>query len=271
MDEQQFWRIVDDSYSNSFGEIEVQRDVLYQVLSEVSAEEIVAFDVHLAAAIHALYRWELRDAARLLVDAGNDYRFRAFRSWVVFKGRDVYQRVMADPDALAGVVSFDVLESEVDGADFFTFLANHVYDDLHGQELELTAPEPEGPGEPPTGTRSVDESYAATAARFPPQTHPPYVYAGQRLFPQVWREPSGLLEEVRYLVHGLDVSARWEVRRWTPCASSTVGFQRCLFSRYSRLKRRAGGGDAGEGGAVGRPGWPAHEWTARRSTTSGLT
>jgi hypothetical protein len=126
MDEQQFWRIVCDSYSNSFGEIEAQRDVLYQLLSEVSAEEIVAFDVKLAAAIHALYSWELRDAARLLVDTGDEYRFRTFRAWVVFKGRDVYQRVMADPDALADVVSFGDLESELEGADFLTFLGNHV-------------------------------------------------------------------------------------------------------------------------------------------------
>jgi hypothetical protein len=167
MDEQQFWRIVDDSYSNSFGEIEAQRDVLYQLLSEVSAEEIVAFDVKLAAAIHTLYSWELRDAARLLVDAGNDYRFRTFRTWVVSRGRDVYQRVMADPDALADLVAFGDLNDELDYADVLAYVAGVVYDDLYEEELAVTAPVPEGPEEEPTGTRSVNDSRSAIAERVP--------------------------------------------------------------------------------------------------------
>lgn len=61
------------------------------------------------------YSWKLWGAANLANGGASDDGFEYFRCWLIAKGRKTFERVVADPDALADVLApdhQDILEFE---------------------------------------------------------------------------------------------------------------------------------------------------------------
>ena len=103
MDENAFWALIGRSREQAEGDLEAQAESLQELLTALPAAEIVAFDQHFAAANLALYSWSLWGAATLMLGWCSDDVFTDFRSWVISQGRPTYDRVAADPEALAEV------------------------------------------------------------------------------------------------------------------------------------------------------------------------
>ena len=160
MDENGFWRLVDEARgAEPVDEATLTR--LRERLDELSAADTLAALTHFDQARHRAYTWDLWAAGYLVCGGMGDDSFHDFRQWLIAQGRDVYERVLADPDTLADV-STD--EEEIDSG----------VGELYGYEFTTAlerkgVPVPPGGGDnaEPAGEEFGEDDDDWFAARFP--------------------------------------------------------------------------------------------------------
>ncbi|RLL66473.1 DUF4240 domain-containing protein [Streptomyces sp. Z26] len=164
MDETEFWEHVDSAREAADGDPEEQADVLVERLAKLDPEAVAVFARHFESRFDRAYRWDVRAAARLLLDDPGDDAFDAFRCWLIGQGREVYETAVHDTDDLAGVLAdFD---PELDGdADDLGYAADEAYEQL--TRTELPDPGLPEPPEEPEGTALDLADDGALAARLP--------------------------------------------------------------------------------------------------------
>jgi hypothetical protein len=99
MTDQQFWDVIDAADSDI--------DELVDILSDLPAEMIVAFENHVRRRFMASYREELWGAAYLMLGGCTDETFDSFRCWLIGRGQEVYDAALKDPDSLATLGRLD--------------------------------------------------------------------------------------------------------------------------------------------------------------------
>ena len=93
-----FWQIIDATVSRDY---DAQLDALAEALSELSREDLLAFDADFHRASRAAYRWDLWGAAYVINGGCSDDGFIDFRSWLIAQGKGIYDAALADPESLA--------------------------------------------------------------------------------------------------------------------------------------------------------------------------
>lgn len=167
MDETEFWELVDAAREAAEGDPEEQADVLVERLLDLDPELVLDFARHFEARFNRACTWDVRGAARVLLDGAGDEEFDAFRCWLIGQGRAVYEAAVHEPDALAELL--DDFDEEVDGdGEELGFVADEAYEQLTG----TVAPDPGALGiapEPPEPEGApVDlDSEHALAQRYP--------------------------------------------------------------------------------------------------------
>lgn len=103
MDTQQFWSLIEDarSQTSDSADAETVADKAGALLSSHSSEEIIAAQQVLWDLMATSYRSPLWAAAYLINGGCSDDGFDYFRGWLITQGREVFDRILADPDALA--------------------------------------------------------------------------------------------------------------------------------------------------------------------------
>jgi hypothetical protein len=105
MNRQQFWELIAAARSQALspddGEA-VAREAT-ALLAARPAAEIVAAQQVLWDLMADSYASPLRAAAYVINGGCSDDGFDYFRGWLIAQGREVFERVVADPDALAGL------------------------------------------------------------------------------------------------------------------------------------------------------------------------
>lgn len=101
MDDATFWRLIADSRENAGGDPDEQASELTDLLAELPAEEIAAFDRRFRELLVAAYRWDLWGAAFVINGGCSDDGFAYFRCWLVGQGERAYRAALADPETLA--------------------------------------------------------------------------------------------------------------------------------------------------------------------------
>jgi hypothetical protein len=86
----------------------LHREQLVERLSRLPVEEILDFDYWWVQARNQAYTATLW-AAAALINGGwlSDDRFEYFGGWLILRGRQTFESVIADPDSLAGIVTRD--------------------------------------------------------------------------------------------------------------------------------------------------------------------
>lgn len=89
------------------------------------------------------YRWDIWGAGYVVNGSLGDDSFDYLRAWLVGRGREAFEAVLADPEALA-----DYDDGDLDG-EALMYLAEELYEALTGQEIPWTVSSPQEPtGEP---------------------------------------------------------------------------------------------------------------------------
>jgi hypothetical protein len=96
-----FWGLIERSAEHAGDE---RAEWLIQRLAELPVDDIIDFETHLAAQRRRVDTWLMWDAANMVMDdhCSTD-SFFYFQPWLVGLGRTSFERVAADPDALADV------------------------------------------------------------------------------------------------------------------------------------------------------------------------
>lgn len=109
-------------------------EALLRRLAALPDDALVAFQGHLDALRAGLYRWDVWAAGRVACDGLGEDAFTDLRTWLVSQGRAAYERVAADPDALADVAPHDLPERLAD-AELWGYVALEVWDSRHEEDM----------------------------------------------------------------------------------------------------------------------------------------
>ncbi|MFB7184839.1 DUF4240 domain-containing protein [Streptomyces sp. NPDC056230] len=103
MDTTDFWNLIDAARTRVTGPADAEAVVerACELLAARPVEEIIAAQQLLWDLMAASYRAPLWAAAYTINGGCSDDGFDYFRGWLMAQGREVFERVVADPDALA--------------------------------------------------------------------------------------------------------------------------------------------------------------------------
>jgi Protein of unknown function (DUF4240) len=136
------------------------------LLSARPLGEIVAADEVLWGLMADSYRHPLWAAAYLVNGGCSDDGFEYFRGWLIMQGREVYGRVVADPDALAGLAAIRAKAPGPVECEDTLYIAAQAYRATTGGELPGRVFRIEYPGLDPDWDFDFDDR-AEMARRLP--------------------------------------------------------------------------------------------------------
>ena len=161
MDENEFWALIDRSRDGHVDDVGAQEEALEKLLTGRPRDELEAFDRIYREQLARAYRWDLWGAGYVIAGGMSDDSFDYFCDWLISRGRDVFERALADPESLADVADGDV---EAEGLRYAVLKA---YETTHGDELAVSAPhQPAEPAGEEWDEDDVDERYPRLAAKF---------------------------------------------------------------------------------------------------------
>jgi hypothetical protein len=107
IDEAAFWALIEDAQARGQDDPDRIADALDYTFYDASDITISTFQDQLAAASRQLYTWRHGEAAELICGGLDPDGFAAWRYWVIAQGRQVFEHVVAEPDALAALTRLD--------------------------------------------------------------------------------------------------------------------------------------------------------------------
>jgi hypothetical protein len=125
MDTSQFWRLIEQSKTESGGDCDEQIDVLTSILLVLPADEIEEFDVIFYRFHAQAYRRDLWAAAYIMNCGCSDDGFLDFRSWLIGQGEAIYTAALRDPESLVSVVE-STQERTRAGVPFYGYECQHL-------------------------------------------------------------------------------------------------------------------------------------------------
>jgi hypothetical protein len=166
MPAERFWQIIERAVKAD-RDPDAHMEALRTELRALTLEEIIAFEVAFRRYLNEAYTWDLWGAAYVVHGGCSDDGFEYFRRWLVTRGRDVYERALADPDSLAqqdvrpghdGVWEFELIY----------YVAMEVFEEKGGvgDVREHSEPEAGMDGSGPSG-EPFAENEADLARRYP--------------------------------------------------------------------------------------------------------
>jgi hypothetical protein len=159
----EFWGLIARSDKRRF-DSEERADWLIDRLAGLPPSDIVDFRRHLDRLRAPLDTYRLWGAACLVCGGSAEDGFWNFQFWVVGLGRGAYERVLADPEALADVEIVRLLAADEAGEDeepaeweALDYVAEEAYEEVTGEDLvEVLAA---GGYESPSGPRPRDTPF----------------------------------------------------------------------------------------------------------------
>lgn len=118
-----FWALVATARQRASAtgapDVAAEAAAMRALLSKLPGEQVSAYQRRLVLLSQALYTTRMAAAADLVAGqvSPDEQVFTTFRSWVVAQGEVVYDKVLADPDALADLP--DVQDAVAPGPDLF--------------------------------------------------------------------------------------------------------------------------------------------------------
>jgi hypothetical protein len=101
-----FWQLMEKTRDPSDEDGYRQIELLVEELVKLSVEDILDFDRIFDQFMDRAYSRNLMVAVAIFGFGGDD-SFTDFRGWLIGQGKEIYERVLADPDSLADVVDED--------------------------------------------------------------------------------------------------------------------------------------------------------------------
>jgi hypothetical protein len=104
MTDERFWNLISRTTALE-ADSERQLEALREVLQELSAPELEAFQLAFQRQQKRAYTWDLWGAAYILNGHASDGGFEYFQRWLISKGQKIFEVAVADPDALGVMVA----------------------------------------------------------------------------------------------------------------------------------------------------------------------
>ena len=149
----QFWKLIDQARAGSYGSAKPER--LGEILNRLSDDEVLDFGHAFYEKLCDLNQWRLWAAGYVIAGGMGDDSFHYFRSWIVGKGKNVFEVALKNPDELGPFVD----NSEVDN-ELLEYVAVNVLEQ-RGIEEDPRDRSQRRADEEPTGEPFEEDSVAA--------------------------------------------------------------------------------------------------------------
>jgi hypothetical protein len=104
MDITAFWDLIDKTREASSGDPEKQSDLLVEELARLTVDDVLTFDSIFRDLMDTAYVADLWDAAYVIDCGCSDDGFSSYREWLIGRGKEAYDKALADPESLADIV-----------------------------------------------------------------------------------------------------------------------------------------------------------------------
>ncbi len=131
MTEDEYWQLLAEA-TQGVDDIEDAPGRVVERLATLPADLIRGFDEVQTRLMAKSYSWRLWGAAYLIQGGCSDDGFEYFRSWLISRGRAVFESAVEEPDSLAGFLA----EGEEPELEEFMYVAGEAYEAATGEELE---------------------------------------------------------------------------------------------------------------------------------------
>ena len=153
MTEEQFWSLIDQARDGS--PASASPDRMTEILAPLTDDEVSDFGLVFYGKLCDLNSWRLWGAGYVIAGGMSDDSFHYFRSWIVGKGREVFDLARNDPDALGPFVDDPEVENEL-----LEYVAVEVLRD-RGVDLDPRTRSDRSPDFNPTGEPFEEDTVAA--------------------------------------------------------------------------------------------------------------
>ena len=101
VDDLRFWEIVQLAHDQSDDDMGKKCEVIRTVISKLPRDDAVAFSRIFDSTMDRAYSWPLWGAAYVIHGGCGDDTFSDFRASLISRGRNAFEKALADPDSLA--------------------------------------------------------------------------------------------------------------------------------------------------------------------------
>jgi hypothetical protein len=141
MDRDTFWQMIDSARARSNGDLEIEREIIIDELSQKSEKEIIEFYIIYKILLDETYLADLWNACDLIGCGCHENGFLYFRNWLMAQGKEIFYQAVNDPEALVSIVTPENRHQiRFEG---FSYIAPIAYENKFGYEfenVELPAP-----------------------------------------------------------------------------------------------------------------------------------
>jgi hypothetical protein len=95
-----FWMIIQSVHDRAIGDMDKKGKLLKSELAKLSPADAAAFSEIFDSLKDRAYCWSLWGAAYVIHGGCGDDTFSDFRASLISRGREAFERAMADPDSL---------------------------------------------------------------------------------------------------------------------------------------------------------------------------
>jgi hypothetical protein len=106
MEISEYWELVDDVLAEADDELDGDEvlDTYAAFLADLPPDELADISRLVKQLDARATTWPVLGACAVLLGTGGDAEFEDFRGWLISRGRETFEKVVASPDALADVV-----------------------------------------------------------------------------------------------------------------------------------------------------------------------
>ena len=141
MHEDGFWSIIEAAGAPDVCPVEQQCDAIVAALSELSKEELVAFENTRQQLLARAYTWRMLKACFLVLSYVSDDVFEDFRHWVILNGKDRFHRTLANPNCMIEYMQAKEPIEEINGEPLMMACEEAWDGDIEEIEEEVVIPE----------------------------------------------------------------------------------------------------------------------------------
>ena len=138
MNEDTFWKIIEDAGSPDQCEPAEQCERIQEALTRRPMEDLIAFENIREQLIQKSYTWPMIKACFITLSYVSDDVFESFQHWVILNGRGRFNETIANPDSIASYAQVQDPVEEISG-ECLMFVCEEVWEgDIEEIEEQVT-------------------------------------------------------------------------------------------------------------------------------------
>jgi hypothetical protein len=130
MESEKFWKIIEITKSESYGDYEKQQSLLERELLKLTAKEVLEFDNKFRTLRGEIYTWDFWAAAYIINGGCSDDCFSDFRGWLIGQGKSIFESAVQNIETLS-----ELKETNDGDWEGLSYIPTDIYEKKTGNDM----------------------------------------------------------------------------------------------------------------------------------------